>query len=197
MAIKEILLPLVGEPSSAALRAIDKCIAVAGGLGARIIAIAVEEEIPLRPKVVISADIENAEAIAAERSVSNARGLLKAFGASANRLAVRNEQRLTRLALAEVPWSFVAPARVVDLAMFTVKPHDSRSEEIVERLIFESGRPILICPEENACGLPPHRDCLGSHRAGSACCRRCSAIARASSRRAHHHRHGRKVASAT
>ena len=65
MAIKEILLPLVGEPSSAALRAIDKCIAVAGGLGARIIAIAVEEEIPLRPKVVISADIENAEAIAA------------------------------------------------------------------------------------------------------------------------------------
>ena len=154
MAIKEILLPLVGEPSSAALRAIDKCIAVAGGLGARIIAIAVEEEIPLRPKVVISADIENAEAIAAERSVSNARGLLKAFGASANRLAVRNEQRLTRLALAEVPWSFVAPARVVDLAMFTVKPHDSRSEEIVERLIFESGRPILICPEENAGGLP-------------------------------------------
>jgi len=62
MAIKEILLPLVGEPSSAALRAIDKCIAVAGGLGARIIAIAVEEEIPVRPKVVISADIENAEA---------------------------------------------------------------------------------------------------------------------------------------
>ena len=93
MAIKDILLPLVGEPSAVALGAIDKCIAVAGGLGARIIAIAVEEEIPVRPKVVISADIENAEAIAAERSVSDARGLLKAFGASASRLAVRRPAR--------------------------------------------------------------------------------------------------------
>lgn len=154
MAIKDILLPLVGEPSAAALGAIDKCIAVAGGLGARIIAIAVEEEILVRPKVVISADIENAEAIAAERSVSDARGLLKAFGVSASRLAVRNEQRLTRLTLAEMPSSFVAPARVVDLAMFSVKPHDSRSENIVERLIFESGRPILICPVEIAGSLP-------------------------------------------
>jgi nucleotide-binding universal stress UspA family protein len=154
MAIKDVLLPLVGEPSAAAIGAIDKCIALAGGLGARIIAIAVEEEIPVRPKVVISADIENAEAIAAERSVSDARGLLKAFGASASRLAVRNEQRLTRLALAEVPSSFVAPARLVDLAMFPVKPHDSRSENIVERLIFESGRPILVCPEEIAGSLP-------------------------------------------
>src|SRR5512142_723709 len=111
MAIKDILLPLIGEPSAVALCAIDKCIAVA-----------VEEEIPVRPKVVISADIENAEAIAAERSVSDARGLLKAFGASASRLAVRNEQRLTRLALAEVHSSFVIPARVVDLAIFPVKP---------------------------------------------------------------------------
>ncbi|HET7493567.1 MAG TPA: universal stress protein [Bradyrhizobium sp.] len=154
MAIKDILLPLIGEPSAVALCAIDKCIAVAAGLGARIIAVAVEEEIPVRPKVVISADIENAEAIAAERSVSDARGLLKAFGASASRLAVRNEQRLTRLALAEVPSSFVIPARVVDLAIFPVKPHDSRSENIVERLIFDSGRPILICPEEIAADLP-------------------------------------------
>ena len=31
-----------------------------------------------------------------------------------------------------------------------VKPHDDQSEKIVERLIFESGRPILMCPEEFA-----------------------------------------------
>ncbi len=154
MAIKDILLPLVGEPSAAALCAIDKCIAVAAALGARVIAIAVEEEIPVRPKVVLSADIENAEALAAERSVSDARGLLKTFGASASRLSVHNEQRLIRLALVEVPSSFVVPARVVDLAIFPVKTHDSRSENIVERLIFESGRPVLICPEEIAGNLP-------------------------------------------
>ena len=34
--------------------------------------------------------------------------------------------------------------------MVPVKPHDDQSEKIVERLIFESGRPILICPQEFA-----------------------------------------------
>ena len=38
--------------------------------------------------------------------------------------------------------------------MMAVKSHDSRSEKLVERLIFESGRPILMCPVEIASELP-------------------------------------------
>jgi nucleotide-binding universal stress UspA family protein len=34
-----------------------------------------------------------------------------------------------------------------------VKPQNEQSEQIVERLIFRSGRPILLCPEEFATGL--------------------------------------------
>ena len=45
MPIKDILLPLVGEPDAAAIAAIDKCVAVAGDIGARVTAMAVEEEI--------------------------------------------------------------------------------------------------------------------------------------------------------
>src|SRR5271167_4915273 len=153
MAIKDILLPLVGEPSAAAIAAIEKCVAVAGDFGARVAAMAVEENILVRPKVVISSDIENAEEAAAVRSVSDARGLLKAFDAAANRFAVRNEQRISRLSLADIPANFVQPARLADLSMIPVKPDDSRSEKIVERLIFESGRPILMCPEESASEL--------------------------------------------
>ena len=93
MAIKEMFLPLVGEPDAAAIAAIDKCMAVAGDIGARVIALAVEEEIAFRPKVVISPDIENVEAAAAERSVADARGLLKAFEAAANRFSIRNGAR--------------------------------------------------------------------------------------------------------
>jgi nucleotide-binding universal stress UspA family protein len=154
MAIKDILLPLVGEPGAAALAAIDKCMAVAGDLGARIIAVAVEEDIPLRPKVVISPDLENAEATAAMRSVSDALGLLKAVDAAASRYAVRNEQRISRVAAsADIPANFAESARLADLSLIPVKSHDSRSERIVERLIFESGRPILMCPEEGASEL--------------------------------------------
>jgi nucleotide-binding universal stress UspA family protein len=154
MAIKDILLPLVGEPNAAAIAAIDKCVAVAGDFEARVTALALEEDLLVRPKVVISSDLENALAAAAVRSVSDARGLLKAFDAAANRFAVRNEQRLNRLGSADIAGTFVGPARLADLSMVPIKQDDGRSEKIAERLIFETGRPILICPEESAAELP-------------------------------------------
>ncbi len=42
MAIKDAFLPLVGEPDPAAIAAIDKCIAMAGNIGARVTAAAAE-----------------------------------------------------------------------------------------------------------------------------------------------------------
>jgi nucleotide-binding universal stress UspA family protein len=153
MSIKDVLLPLVGEPGVAAIAAIDKCVAVAGRIGARITAIAAEEDISVRPKVMISADLENSAATEAVHSVTNARGLLKAFDAAAIRAGVRREQKLSQLATADIPAHFALWARLKDLSIVPVKPHHGQSEQIMERLIFESGRPILICPEEFATEL--------------------------------------------
>jgi nucleotide-binding universal stress UspA family protein len=153
MPIKDILLPLVGEPSAAAIAAIDKCMAVAGDIGARVTAMAVEEDILVRPKVTISDDLDNTAAVEAVRSVSDAHGLLKAFDAAATRFAVRNEQKLSRLAAADIATNVAVCARLKDLSIVPVKPNDDRSEKLVERLIFESGRPILMCPEEFASAL--------------------------------------------
>ena len=150
MAIKDILLPLVGEPSAAAIVAIEKSTAVAGDIGARVTAMAVEQDILVRPKVTISTDLDNMAAAEAVRSVSNAHDLLKAFDSAATRFGVRNEQRLERFAAADIPENFAVWARLKDLSLVPVKPHDDQSEKIVERLIFESGRPILMCPEEFA-----------------------------------------------
>jgi nucleotide-binding universal stress UspA family protein len=150
MAIKDILLPLVGEPSAAAIVAIEKSAAVAGDIGARVTAMAVEQDILVRPKVTISTDLDNMAAAEAVRSVSNAHDLLKAFDTAATRFGVRNEQRLERFAAADIPENFAVWARLKDLSLVPVKPHDDQSEKIVERLIFESGRPILMCPEEFA-----------------------------------------------
>jgi nucleotide-binding universal stress UspA family protein len=153
MPIKDILLPLVGESSAAAIAAIDKCMAVAGDFGARVTAVAVEEDILVRPTVTISTDLDNTAMVEGMRSVSNAHGLLKAFEAAATRYGVRNEQRLERYATTDTPANFALHARLRDLSLVLVKPHDNQSEKIVERLIFESGRPILICPEEFASEL--------------------------------------------
>jgi nucleotide-binding universal stress UspA family protein len=153
MAIKDILLPLVGEPSPAAIAAIDKCMAVAGDIGARVTALAIEEDILVRPRVMISADLDNAAVAEAVRSVSNAQGLLSAFDAAASRYGVRNEHRLNRLAATDIPAEFAESARLKDLSLVPVKSDDSQSEKIVEQLIFGSGRPILMCPEEFAADL--------------------------------------------
>jgi nucleotide-binding universal stress UspA family protein len=153
MAIMDILLPLVGEPSAAAIAAIDKCVAMAGHIGARITAVAVEEDILVRPKVMISADLDNSEVAEAVRSVSDAHGLLEAFDAAATRFTVRNEQRLERLVTADIVANVAVSARLKDLSLVPVKRYDDKSEKIVEGLIFESGRPILICPEEFATEL--------------------------------------------
>jgi nucleotide-binding universal stress UspA family protein len=152
MAIQDILLPLVGEPSTAAVAAIDKCTAMARNIGARVTA-AASVEILVRPKVMISADLDNTAEAARVRSVSDAEALLKAVEVASSRLGVPVEQRLYRLAAADIMANLARIARLKDLSIVPVKPHDDQSEKIVERLIFESGRPVMMCPEEFASEL--------------------------------------------
>ncbi|MGA7806446.1 universal stress protein [Bradyrhizobium sp.] len=154
MPIKDVLLPLVGEPTRDAIAAIDKCVAVAGDFGAKVSAVAIEEDILVRPKVVVSSGTTNAAVSEAVRSVTDAQGLLKAFDAAAVRFSVRNEQKRFRMAAAEVALGFAECARLKDLSLVPVKPDDGQSERIVERLLFESGRPVLMCPELFAAELP-------------------------------------------
>jgi nucleotide-binding universal stress UspA family protein len=153
MPIKDVVLPLVGEPTEATIAAINKCVAVAGDLGANICAVAVEEDILVRPQV-ISNDLDNSAAAEAVRSVTDAQGLLKAFDSAAIRFGLRNEQKLVRWAAADIAPSLAKYARLKDLSFVPVKSHESRSEKIIEQLLFQSGRPILLCPEQRAAELP-------------------------------------------
>lgn len=155
MPIKDIFLPLVGEPNVSALAAIEKCVAVAANLGARITAVAVEQDIVARPKVVISADLDNAAETEALRSVTDAKSLLKAFESDASRVGVRAKSRLRKVAPQMVVPVLAECARFSDLTLIPVKSHDSRTEAIVEALLFESGRPLLLCPEDRAGELRP------------------------------------------
>lgn len=151
MPIKDVLLPLVGEPSEQATAAIDKCVAVSGDFGARVVALAIEQDIQVRPQA-ISPDLDNTEMTEAVRSVTDARGLLRAFDSAAVRFGVRNEQRLQRLAASDIADTLADHARLADLSLLPMK-QDGSSEKLVERLLFGSGRPVLICPEELAADL--------------------------------------------
>jgi nucleotide-binding universal stress UspA family protein len=148
MSIREVLLPLVGESSRTTMLAIEKCAALARGLDARVTALAIEAEDITPPSV---ADVLGATEIV--QTAPTARALLVAFDAAATKLSLRNEQRREPAAQGEVINTIVARARLNDMSIALVKSADSFSEKLVERLLFETGRPVLMCPQDIADGL--------------------------------------------
>jgi nucleotide-binding universal stress UspA family protein len=67
---------------------------------------------------------------------------------------VRNVQDLRRLPADEIAQTLARQARLKDLSLVPVKADSDQSKSIVERLLFKSGRPVLLCPEELATELP-------------------------------------------
>ncbi|MBH5368918.1 universal stress protein [Bradyrhizobium glycinis] len=152
MPIKDVFLPLVGQPRGPALVAIEKCVAVAAGLGARITALALVEDVFERPRVMLPDDREFAQA---SLEASEAQQLLNVFTHAASRANVRAQSRSGKLLADQIGAILAEHARFSDLTLVPVKPHDSRTEAIVEALLFESGRPLLLCPEHRADELRP------------------------------------------
>lgn len=154
MPIKDVFLPLVGQPRGPALVAIEKCVAVAAALGARITALALEEDVFERPKVMLPTDRDSTEA-GSSREANDMQQLLNAFTNAASRANVRAQSRTGKVPADQIAAILAEHARFSDLALIPVKPHDSRTESIVETFLFESGRPLLLCPEHLADELRP------------------------------------------
>ncbi|WP_445216695.1 universal stress protein [Bradyrhizobium sp. Pa8] len=154
MPIKDVFLPLVGQPRGPALAAIATCVAVAADLGARITALALEEDVFVRPKVIIPGDLDSAEA-SGSREVSDVQQLLDAFTNAASRANIRAQSRSGKVPADQIASILAEHARFSDLTLVPVRPHDSRTERIIETLLFESGRPLLLCPEQHVDELRP------------------------------------------
>ncbi|MDH2356024.1 universal stress protein [Bradyrhizobium sp. SSUT112] len=154
MPIKDVFLPLVGQPRGPALAAIEKCVAVAADLGARITALALEEDVFVRPKVVLPDDFDAAEAKGLLEA-SDMQHLLNAFTHATSRVNIRAQSRSAKVPADQIASILAKHARFSDLTLVPVKPHDSRTEHIIETFLFESGRPLLLCPEQHVDELRP------------------------------------------
>ncbi|HEV2154794.1 universal stress protein [Bradyrhizobium sp.] len=152
MPIKDVFLPLVGQPRGPALAAIEKCVAVAADLGARISALALEDEVFVRPQVIRPDD---AASVATDAAAGDMQLFLNAFTSAVSRANIRGQSRSAKLPEDQIASMLAEHARFSDLTLLPVKPHDSRTEHIVETLLFESGRPLLLCPEQHVDALRP------------------------------------------
>lgn len=152
MPIKDVFLPLVGQPRGPALAAIERCVAVAADLGARITALALEEDVFVRPKVVVPGGRDSAEPECV-REVSDMQQLLNAFANAASRTGIRAQSRSGKVPADQIASTLAEYARFSDLILIPVRPHDSQTENIIETFLFESGRPLLLCPEQQVDNL--------------------------------------------
>lgn len=91
----------------------------------------------------------------AARELSDTQQLLNAFTSATSRANVRATSRSARVPADQIASILAEHARFTDLTLFPVKPHDSRTEHIVETFLFESGRPLLLCPEQHVERLRP------------------------------------------
>jgi len=153
MPIKDVFLPLIGEPRAPTLAAIEKCVAVAADLGARITGLALEDDAFVRPKPVFPDDPEPAQL--GLREAGDVQQLLNAFTNAASRAGLRAQSRSGRVPADQIASTLAEHARFSDLALIPVKPHDSGTENLVETFLFQSGRPLLLCPEQHVETLRP------------------------------------------
>ena len=157
MAIKDILLPLISYPHATGTPAIEKCVEIARYIGARISAVTIEMNVGLPPGPYTEAfgldgrvSVETTEH---KKRLLNANQALTAFEVAASRLEVLHDHKIKVCSPEDVPTCLAEEARLKDLSLVSIKSHDGATEKILEALIFESGRPVLIFPEELSCDL--------------------------------------------
>ena len=134
MAIRDLLLPLIGDATRSTMAAIEKCVVMAAGRDARITALALETEADALPPTV--ADVLGATEIV--QTAPTARALLAAFQAAATSSNARSEQRLQRSTIAGMIGTIAEEARLKDLSVLPIRSNDSFSACRFRRVAFSS-----------------------------------------------------------
>lgn len=160
MVFKDLLLTLISYPEPMPVTAVDQAVTLAEAFGARISAISFELEVAVPGRVNFLADklLDVPGIVAAERqkSLENARNLLKAFETSATRQGVFQERILERCMTSQLPDVLIEHARLHDL---TIIPADaSDGVWCSEAVIFGSGRPTMVLPAVSRPGWAPSID---------------------------------------
>jgi nucleotide-binding universal stress UspA family protein len=146
MAIREILLPLVSYPMAIEEATIKKSVSVAAHLNARITVVSFEVDARpphgnyTRPFPADGLTIETPE----HKSRMNAKQMLAALDTAARASGVEYHEITKRCAPEDFSTYLAYYARTLDLSLVSIRPLDEMHEKVVEGLIFQSGRPLLI-----------------------------------------------------
>jgi nucleotide-binding universal stress UspA family protein len=150
MTVKDILLTLTSFPTPTETRSIENAVAMAQNFRAQVSAIAFEMDIQL-PIGLYADPLGVSGFLAADRkkSADNARNLLGIFETTAGASGIEHVHSLLRCAPLEISKRLVQEARFRDITMVPLKEGAAAERDIAELLVFESGRPILVFPDDS------------------------------------------------
>ncbi|MGA7489357.1 MAG: universal stress protein [Xanthobacteraceae bacterium] len=161
MPIRDILFPMLSYPTATAADSVERAVALAAGLGAHVLGLTFELDIRL-PVGLYAHPPELGGILAAERkkTASNARDLIAAFDAACARQGpmrrnVTYEHVIEHCAPGAVADILVDHARLRDLCIFPLSAEEQQEQRrLIEALVFESGRPVLLLPQATTRQLP-------------------------------------------
>ena len=145
MAFNDILVALTSYPEPTPVSAVEDAVSVAAALGAHIAALSCEMHFQVPGHFISGAAVGLPGVISGEagKSRRNAQDLIAAFEAAAAKSGVSRESILQKCKSFEVADLLVEYARLRDL---TIMP-DSIDRWYVEAVVFGSGRPTLVLPQ--------------------------------------------------
>jgi nucleotide-binding universal stress UspA family protein len=155
MPTRDILFPMLSYPTRPENGSIESAASVAAALGAHISGLTFELDIK-SPVGLYAHPVNISGIIAAEKakSASNARDLIATFDSAAKRQGATHEHTLEHCTPGELGQILVLHARLRDLCIFPASAKDREQRSLLEALIFESGRPVLLLPEDTTRQLP-------------------------------------------
>jgi nucleotide-binding universal stress UspA family protein len=149
------------EPTSAA--SIEQAVLFAEALGARISALTSKIDIPNAGNVLANTLLDISGMVAAERkrSTANVEVILGAFESMARKHGVPHEQIVESCTTAQLATIVTEHAKLHDITMIPIAEQSTLQHYVAECVIFGSGRPTLVLPEEPKRRMPSSLDVVG------------------------------------
>lgn len=149
MAYRDVLLAIVSYPDATPLAAIDGAVRIARRIGGQVTALGVQihTETPANVMAEALPVIEKVAAAELAKSTASIEAALARFQADARTIGLT---AFTTVGLSHVYDEgavVVGEARTHDICLVPIGPTTQSDQIIAEQLLFESGRPVLLCPE--------------------------------------------------
>lgn len=163
MTFKDALLQLSSYPEPTSSASVEQAVLLAEALGARISALTFRIEIPNAGNVLANALLDIPGMVAAERqkSAANVHALLGCFESMAAKRGIPHERIVESCTTAQLATIVTEHARLHDITMIPIGEQSTLQHYVAECVVFGSGRPTLVLPEDPKRRRPSSLDVVG------------------------------------